>query len=82
MPIRLDTLLEKVERMPKQEGIPIAHLTPTLNSFRANVNKLTEKRWQKGTVRNCVKSTKLFCDMADLQIPRAKIVGVKSTNQA
>ena len=26
-----------------------------------------------GTVRNYVKSIKLFCDMADLQIPWAKI---------
>jgi hypothetical protein len=35
-----------------------------------------------GTVRNCIKSTKLFRDMADLQILWAKIAGVKSINRA
>ena len=37
---RLDLLQQK------QDGIPIAHLPPSLNSFIANVNKLTKKRWQ------------------------------------
>jgi hypothetical protein len=36
------------------------------------VNKSTEKK-AIGTVRNYVKSIKLFCDMADLRIPWAKI---------
>ncbi len=35
-----------------------------------------------GTVRNYVKSIKLFCDMADLQIPWAKIAGIKYIDHA
>jgi hypothetical protein len=42
--------------------------------------KIDRKETVKGTIRNCIKSTKLFRDMADLQIPWAKIAGVKSIN--
>jgi hypothetical protein len=48
--------------------------------FQSKREQIDRKEMAIGTVRICVKSTKLFCDIADLQIPWAKIAGIKSIN--
>lgn len=44
-----------------------------LKFFQVKREQIDRKETAIGTVRNYAKSIKLFCDMADLQIPRAKI---------
>jgi hypothetical protein len=44
-----------------------------LKFFQSKREQIDRKEMAIGTVRNYVKSIKLFCDMADLQIPWAKI---------
>ena len=44
-----------------------------LKFFQSKREQIDRKETAIGTVRNYVKSIKLFCDMADLQIPWAKI---------
>jgi integrase len=44
-----------------------------LKFFQAKREQIDRKEMATGTVRNYLKSLKLFCDMADLQIPWAKI---------
>ncbi|MDQ3852454.1 MAG: hypothetical protein M3299_06440 [Thermoproteota archaeon] len=53
-----------------------------LKFFQNKRDQIDRKEMAIGTVRNYVKSVKLFCDMADLQIPWVKIAGVKSINHA
>lgn len=53
-----------------------------LKFFQTKREQIDRKEIAIGTVRNYVKSIKLFCDMADLQIPWAKIAGLKSINHA
>jgi hypothetical protein len=61
---------------------PIYAFNSVLRFFQSKCEQIDRKEMAIGTVRNYVKSTKLFCDMADLQIPWAKIAGVKSINQS
>jgi hypothetical protein len=44
-----------------------------LKFFENKRGQIDRKEMAIGTLRNYVKSIKLFCDMADLQIPWAKI---------
>jgi hypothetical protein len=61
---------------------PVYAFNSVLRFFQSKREQIDRKEMAIGTVRNYLKSTKLFCDMADLQIPWAKIAGVKSFNQA
>jgi hypothetical protein len=61
---------------------PVHAFNSVLRFFQSKREQIDRKEMAIGTVRNYLKSTKLFCDMADLQIPWAKIAGVKSINQA
>jgi hypothetical protein len=56
--------------------------TSVLKFFQSKREQIDRKEMAIGTVRNYVKSIKLFCDIADLQIPWTKIAGVKSINHA
>ncbi len=53
-----------------------------LKFFQSIREQIDLKEMAIGTVRNYIKSIKLFCDMADLPIPWAKIAGLKSINHA
>jgi hypothetical protein len=61
---------------------PAHAFNSVLRFFQSKREQIDRKEMAIGTVRNYLKSTKLFCDMADLQIPWAKIAVVKSINQA
>lgn len=52
---------------------PIYGFNSVLKFFQIKREQIDKKQMAIGTVRNYVKSIKLFCDMADLQIPWAKI---------
>jgi integrase len=52
---------------------PIYAFNCVLKFFQGKREQIDRKEMAVGTVRNYVKSIKLFCDMADLQIPWAKI---------
>lgn len=52
---------------------PIYTFNSVLKFFQSKREQIDRKEIAIGTVRNYVKSIKLFCDMADLQIPWAKI---------
>jgi hypothetical protein len=52
---------------------PIYAFNSVLKFFQSKREQIDRKEMAIGTVRNYVKSVKLFCDMADLQIPWAKI---------
>ena len=52
---------------------PIYAFNSVLKFFQSKREQIDRKEMAIGTVRNYVKSIKLFCDMADLQIPWAKI---------
>jgi hypothetical protein len=61
---------------------PIYAFNCVLKFFQSKREQIDRKEMAIGPVRNYVKSIKLFCDMADLQITWAKIAGVKSINHA
>jgi hypothetical protein len=61
---------------------PVYAFNSVLRFFQSKREQIDRKEMAIGTVRNYLKSIKLFCDMADLQIPWAKIAGVKSLNHA
>ena len=48
---------------------PIYAFNSVLKFFQTKREQIDRKEITIGTVRNYVKSIKLFCDMADLQIP-------------
>jgi hypothetical protein len=52
---------------------PVYAFNSVLRFFQSKREQIDRKEMAIGTVRNYVKSIKLFCDMADLQIPWAKI---------
>ena len=52
---------------------PIYAFNSVLKFFQSKREQIDRKEMAIGTVRNYVKSIKLFCDMADLQIPWSKI---------
>lgn len=52
---------------------PIYAFNSVLKFFQNKREQIDRKEMAIGTVRNYVKSIKLFCDMADLQIPWTKI---------
>ena len=52
---------------------PVYAFNSVLKFFQSKREQIDRKEMAIGTVRNYVKSIKLFCDMADLQIPWAKI---------
>ena len=54
-------------------GDPVYAFNSVLKFFQFKREQIDRKETAIGTVRNYVKSIKLFCDMADLQIPWAKI---------
>ena len=66
----------------KARGDPNYAFNSVLKFFQGKREQIDRKEMAIGTVRKYVKSTKLFCDMADLQIPWAKIAGIKSINRA
>jgi hypothetical protein len=53
-----------------------------LKFFQSKLERIDRKQIERGAVRIYVKSIKLFCDMADLQVAWAKIAGVTFTNHA
>jgi hypothetical protein len=61
---------------------PIYAFNSVLKFFQTKREQIVRKETAIGTVRNYVKSIKLFCDMADLQMPWAKIADVKSIDHA
>jgi hypothetical protein len=61
---------------------PVYVFNSVLRFFQSKREQIDRKEMAIGTVRNYLKSIKLFCDMADLQIPWAKIASVKSINHA
>jgi integrase len=52
---------------------PVYAFNSILRFFQSKREQIDRKEMAIGTVRNYVKSVKLFCDMADVQIPWAKI---------
>jgi hypothetical protein len=65
----------------KTRGDSTCAFNSILKFFQSKREQIDRKEMGIGTVRNYVKSIiKLFCDMADLQIPWAKIADVKSIN--
>ena len=52
---------------------PVYAFNTVLKFFQSKREQIDRKEIAVGTVRNYVKSIKLFCDMADLQVPWAKI---------
>jgi integrase len=52
---------------------PFYAFNSVLKFFQIKREQIDRKETAIGTVRNYVKSIKLFCDMADLQVPWAKI---------
>jgi hypothetical protein len=61
---------------------PIYAFNSFLKFFQTKREQIVRKETAIGTVRNYVKSIKLFCDMADLHMPWAKIADVKSIDDA
>jgi integrase len=57
----------------KARADPIYAFNSVLKFFQVKREQIDRKETAIGTVRNYAKSIKLFCDMADLQIPWAKI---------
>ena len=57
----------------KARADPVYAFNSVLKFFQLKREQIDRKEIAIGTVRNYVKSIKLFCDMADLQIPWAKI---------
>jgi hypothetical protein len=57
----------------KQEQIPAYAFNSLLKFFQSKREQIDRKEKAIGTIRNYVKSIKLFCDMADVQVPWAKI---------
>jgi len=52
---------------------PVYAFNSVLKFFQSKREQIDRKEIAIGTVRNYVKSIKLFCDMADVQVPWAKI---------
>ncbi len=52
---------------------PVYAFNSVLKFFQLKCEQINRKETAIDTVRNYVKSIKLFCDMADLQMPWAKI---------
>ena len=52
---------------------PIYAFNSVLKFFQSKRDQIDRKETAIGTVRNYVKSIKLFCDMADVHVPWAKI---------
>ena len=57
----------------KARADPVYAFNSVLKFFQLKREQIDRKETAIGTVRNYVKSIKLFCDMADLQIPWARI---------
>jgi hypothetical protein len=57
----------------KARSDPVYAFNSVLRFFQSKREQIDLKEMAIGTVRNYVKSIKLFCNMADLQIPWAKI---------
>jgi hypothetical protein len=53
---------------------PVYAFNSILKFFQSKREQIDRREKAIGTVRNYVKSIKLFCDMTDLQIPWAKII--------
>lgn len=52
---------------------PIYAFNCVLKFFQSKREQIDRKEMAIGTVKNYVKSIKLFCDMTDVQVPCAKI---------
>jgi hypothetical protein len=66
----------------KTRGDPNCAFNFVLKLLQCKREQIDRKEISIGTDRNCVKSSNLFSDMADPQIPWTKIGGVKSINHA
>jgi hypothetical protein len=53
---------------------PVYGFNSVLRLFQSKREQIDRKEMATGTVTNYIKIIKLFCDMADLQIPWAKIM--------